>query len=47
MPVRVYAHVIRRHAAGIAEVFTAAADQVDEDQGDDEDGPEVSEGMPC
>jgi hypothetical protein len=41
MPVRVYAHVIRRHAAGIAEVFTAAADQVDED------GLEVSEGMPC
>jgi hypothetical protein len=39
---RVSAHVIRRHAAGIADGFAAAADQ-----GDEEDGPEVSEGMPC
>jgi integrase len=36
---RVYAHVIRRHAAGIADVFAAAADQ--------DDGPDPSALMPC
>ncbi|WP_420323458.1 hypothetical protein [Kribbella pittospori] len=35
---RVYAHVIRRHAAGIADVFAAAADHIDEDQDDEDDG---------
>jgi integrase len=44
---RVYAHVIRRHAAGIADVFAAAADQVDEDQADEEDGPDPSALVPC
>lgn len=44
---RVYAHVTRRHAAGIADVFAAAADQVDEGQGDDEDAPEASGLVPC
>jgi integrase len=39
---RVYAHVIRQHAAGIADVFAAAVDQVDEDQ--DDDGSAVT---PC
>ena len=44
---RVYAYVIRRHAAGIADVFAVAADQVDEDQGDDDEGPETSGLVPC
>jgi integrase len=39
---RVYAHVIRHHAAGIADVFAAAADHVDED-----DGPDTSALVPC
>ena len=35
------------HAAGIADVFAAAADHVDEDQ-DDEDGePDPSAVVPC
>jgi len=44
--VRGHAHVIRRHAGGIADVF-AAADHVDEDQDDKEDGPDPSAVMPC
>ena len=43
---RVYAHVIRRHAAGIADVF-AAADHVDEDQDDEDDGRDPSAVVPC
>jgi hypothetical protein len=39
---RVYAHVIRRHPAGIADVFAAAADEID----DDEEGPEEAAGVP-
>jgi integrase len=42
----VYAHVIRRHAAGIADVF-AAADHVDEDQDDEDDGRDPSAVVPC
>jgi integrase len=41
---RAYAHVIPRHAAGIADVF-AAADHVDGDQ--DDDGPDPSALVPC
>jgi integrase len=41
---RVYAHVIRQHAAGIADVFAAAVDLVDEDQDDDGDGSALT---PC
>ena len=44
---RVYAHVIRRHAAGNADVFAAAADRVDQDQDDEDDGPDPSAGVPC
>src|SRR5207302_6263178 len=44
---RVYAHVIRRHAAGIADVFAAAADHVDEDQDDEDDGRDPSAVVPC
>ncbi|MFG1820376.1 tyrosine-type recombinase/integrase [Kribbella sp. NPDC049174] len=44
---RVYAHVIRRHAAGIADVFAAAADHIDEDQDDEDDGLDPSAGVPC
>ncbi|MFB6719676.1 hypothetical protein ACFCV3_05915 [Kribbella sp. NPDC056345] len=39
---RVYAHVIRRRAAGIADVFAAAAAQIEENQADEEDGPDPS-----
>ncbi|WP_166665820.1 hypothetical protein [Kribbella caucasensis] len=35
------------HAAGIADVFAAAADHVDEDQDDEDDGPDPSAGVPC
>lgn len=34
---RVYAHVIRRHAAGVAELF---AREVEEDNEDDDEGPD-------
>jgi len=45
---RVYAHVIRRRAAGIADAFAAAADDhVDEDQDDGDRGPDPSAVMPC
>jgi integrase len=44
---RVYAHVIRRHVAGIAAVFAAAADQIDSDQGHEDDGPDPSALRPC
>ncbi len=46
---KVYAHIIRKHAAGVADTFAAAADQVendDEDQGDDE-GPDAGSLVPC
>ncbi|WP_165553324.1 hypothetical protein [Kribbella capetownensis] len=41
---RVYAHVIRQRAAGIADVFAAA---VDPERDDPEDGPEPSALAPC
>lgn len=41
---RVYAHVIRQHAAGIADVFAAA---VDPECDDPEDGSESSAPAPC
>lgn len=41
---RVYAHVIRQHAAGIADVFAAA---VDPERDEPEDGPEPSALAPC
>jgi hypothetical protein len=46
---RVYAHVIRRHAVGIADVFAAAADHEDEDEDEDDedDGPDPSALVPC
>ncbi len=44
---RIYAHVIRRHAAGVADIFATAADQPDSVDGDDEDeGPEASALVP-
>jgi hypothetical protein len=43
----VYAHVIRRHAVGIADVFAAAADDEDEDEDDEDDGPDPSALVPC
>jgi hypothetical protein len=42
-----YAYVIRRHSAGIADVFAAAAEHVDEDQDDEGDGPDPSAVVPC
>jgi integrase len=44
---RVYAHVIRQHAAGVADVFAAAVDQVGDLDQDDDDGPEASALVPC
>ncbi|MGZ0150369.1 tyrosine-type recombinase/integrase [Kribbella sp. WER1] len=45
---RIYAHVIRRHAAGVADIFATAADQPDPVDDDDEDeGPEASALVPC
>ena len=46
---RVYAHVIRRHAEGVAAKFAQAVDgELDLDQDDDgDDGPEPTEGVPC
>ncbi|GAB2664361.1 tyrosine-type recombinase/integrase [Kribbella swartbergensis] len=41
---RVYAHVIRQHAAGIADVFAAAVEPESDDPGD---GPEPSALAPC
>lgn len=41
------APVIRRHAAGIADVFAAAADHVNADQDDEDDGPDTSALVPC
>ena len=42
---RVYAHVIRQHAAGVADVFAAAVDQADDP--DENDGPDASVPVPC
>jgi hypothetical protein len=41
---RVYAHVIRQHAAGIADVFAAA---VDPDEDAPEEGQDPSSVAPC
>jgi len=43
-----YAHVIRQHAAGVADTFAAVAEQDDQDQerGAD-DGPEAGALAPC
>jgi hypothetical protein len=43
-----YAHVIRQHAAGVADTFAAVAEQDDQDQerGAD-DGPEAEALAPC
>jgi integrase len=45
---KVYAHIIKQHAAGVADTFAAAADVI-EDQGDDgdEDGPGAVSLVPC
>ena len=51
---RIYAHVIRQHAAGVADVFAAAAaksepanaEQDHDDETDDDEGPEASALVP-
>jgi integrase len=46
---RVYAHVIRQHAAGVADTFAAVAEQDDEPDQEphDDDGPETGALAPC
>jgi integrase len=45
---RAYAHVIRRHAAGVADIFAAAVDEVApvSEEENDEDGPEAEALVP-
>lgn len=44
---QVHARVIRQHPAGIADVFAAAVDQLDNDQVDEDDDPDASALTPC
>ncbi|MET7278108.1 tyrosine-type recombinase/integrase [Kribbella sp. NPDC005582] len=52
---RIYAHVMRTHAAGVAGIFAAAAAQsepantpdAEDEDSDDEDGTEEAAGVPC
>jgi integrase len=46
---RVYAHVIRRHAEGVAAKFTQAVDgALDlDDEDNEDDGPDLASVMPC
>jgi integrase len=52
---RIYAHVMRTHAAGVAGIFAAAAAQsepantpeAEDEETDEEDGPEEAAGVPC
>lgn len=51
---RIYAHVMRTHAAGVAGIFAAAAAQsepanapeTEDEETDEEDGPEEAAGVP-
>jgi hypothetical protein len=45
---RAYAHVIRRHAAGVADIFAAAVDDVTPvSEEDDDESPEVGALVRC
>ena len=40
---RIYAHVIRRHAAGVADIFASAADQTEPANGEEDEAEETGE----